>query len=343
VLRYAVGARTGHNDVVATATATQRAFRHIGKEYGTVEGGTVTQPAPRPGYDQPGPGSPLPAPGYGYGQPYAQPGTTPPGYQPGYQPAPTGWQPQPGRPGGGFPPGGGSWGGGGGGGGWGSGATPVTERFSAARTYDKLLTLVVIAVVAGAVGWIFVPAGAAFACMLVAFALAMTSWFRPRWAKVTAPAYAVFEGLALGSVSNVYSSLGHGIIPVAVAFTGAVFLGCLVLYRTGLVRVTPKMMAIAGLGAFGIVIVSLLSLVGLAIPGTNDVSSPIALIFGVVLLGVAVLNLFTDFAYVTQAEQMGLPAEAEWASAFAMMTALVLVYIAMLRIAAFAFGGGRRS
>jgi uncharacterized YccA/Bax inhibitor family protein len=318
----------------AVSTATEKAFRHIGKEYGTVS----TRTAPPAGYQQP----------YAQpGQPYPQPGYPQPGYeQPGYAPAPTGWQPQPGGPGG-PPPGGGSWGGGGGGwgGGWGSphGAAPVTEQFSASRAYDKLLTLVVVAVVAGAVGWIFVPAAAAFACMLVAFALAMSAWFRPRWAKVTAPAYAVFEGLALGAVSNVYSSFGHGIVPAAIAFTAAVFIGCLFLYRTGLVRVTPRMVAVAGLGALGIVVVSLLSLLGLAIPGTGNISSPIALIFGVVLLAVAVLNLFTDFAFVTQAERAGFPAEAEWASAFAMMTALVLVYIAMLRIAAVAFGGGRRS
>jgi len=35
-------------------------------------------------------------------------------------------------------------------------------------------------------------------------------------------------------------------------------------------------------------------------------------------------------------------AEAEWAAAFAMMTALVLVYISMLRILGAAYGGGRR-
>lgn len=322
---------------MGVSTATEKAFRHIGEEYRT-----ATPPAPRPpapgyGYQEPGYG--YPQPGYDYQQPYARPGTTEPGYAP-----PAGWRPQPSGPGG-APPGGGSWGGGGGGGwgGWPSGAAPVTERFSAARAYDKLLTLVAIAVVAGAVGWIFVPGPAAFVCMLVGFALAMTAWFRPRWAKVTAPAYSVFQGLALGAVSNAYSSLGHGIIPTAVAFTAAVFLGCLILYRTGLVRVTPKMVAVAGLSAVGIIVVSLLSLVGLAIPGINDINSPIALIFGVILLGVAVLNLFTDFAFVTQAEQVGFPADAEWASAFAMMTALVLVYIAMLRIAAVALGGGRRS
>jgi uncharacterized YccA/Bax inhibitor family protein len=41
------------------------------------------------------------------------------------------------------------------------------------------------------------------------------------------------------------------------------------------------------------------------------------------------------------AEGSGMPADAEWSAAFAMMTALVLVYISMLRILASAYGGRR--
>ena len=133
---------------------------------------------------------------------------------------------------------------------------------------------------------------------------------------------------------------GHGIVPLAIVFTAAVFVGALVLYRTGLVRVTPRMMSLAFMGALGLVAVGVLSLVGLSLPGVNSFGTA-GLVFGVIALAIAVLNLFTDFQYITNAEAAGLSADAEWAAAFAMMTALVLVYISMLRILAGAYGGRR--
>lgn len=213
-------------------------------------------------------------------------------------------------------------------------------RFSAARTYDKLIVLAVLALVSAAVGYVAVPSGVAFACMAAAFALVLVSWFRMQWAKVIAPAYSILEGVALGSVSGAYATLGHGIVPLAIVFTAAVFVATLVLYRTGLVRVTPRMMSLAMIGGFGIMVVALLSLIGLSVPGVNSFGT-FGLLFGIFALAVAVLNLFTDFEWVTRSEAIGVSAEGEWPAAFAMMTALVLVYISMLRILASAYGGRR--
>ncbi|MHB1535930.1 MAG: Bax inhibitor-1/YccA family membrane protein [Acidimicrobiales bacterium] len=215
------------------------------------------------------------------------------------------------------------------------------QTFSANRAFDKLIILVLMAVVSAAVGYVAVPPGLAFGCMAVAFGLVLIGWFRMRWAKVIAPLYAVLEGLALGSFSGVYATIGHGIVPMSIVFTAAVFVATLVLYRTGLVRVTPKMMSLAFMGAIGLIAVGALSLLGLSLPGVNSFGT-FGLIFGVAALVIAVLNLFTDFAYVTNSEASGVSAEAEWAAAFAMMTALVLVYISILRILASAYGGGGR-
>lgn len=105
-----------------------------------------------------------------------------------------------------------------------------------------------------------------------------------------------------------YASIGHGIVPVSIVFIAAVFIAAvlvatLVLYRTGLVRV--------------------------------------GLLLGILALAIAVLNLFSDFAYVTNSETAGVSAEAEWVVAFVMMTALVLVYASILWILASAYGGRR--
>ncbi len=242
--------------------------------------------------------------------------------------------------------GGGGYGGGGGGFGWGQPVPPgpvdAAGLFSAARTYDKLAGLSILAAASGVLGYLAVPAGLAFACMAAAFVLVLVSWFRTRWARVIAPAYSVLEGLALGSVSAAYATFGHGVVPAAIVFTAVTFVAALFLYRTGLVRVTPRMVAVAFMGAFGLIVVGLLSLIGLSLPGVAGLGTG-GLIFGVAALAIAVLSLFTDFAYVTRAEAAALPAEAEWAAALAMMTALVLVYVSILRIVAVAYGGGRRN
>jgi uncharacterized YccA/Bax inhibitor family protein len=302
------------------------AFKRINSEFSGSTGEQVAYGGPSQAGPQAGGWTGSAGPGWGapYGNhPYADPG----GY--GYRPVPGYGGQGPGAPG---------WGAGGYGGGW----QPVpVRRFSAARTYDRLAGLCLLALVAGVVGYLALPAQSAFGFMLLAFALVVVGWFKMTWAKVLAPAYSLAEGLALGSVSRLFASFGHGIVPTAIVFTGAVFMAALVLYRTGLVKVTPRLVSLAFMGAMGILAVSLLSLIGLSVPGLNELSGA-GLVFSVLALAIAVINLFADFQFVASSEAQGVSAEAEWAAAFAMMTALVLVYISMLRILGAAYGGGRR-
>jgi len=223
--------------------------------------------------------------------------------------------------------------------------TMVGRTFKASRVYDKVIGLTIVALIAAVAGWLVIPVGVAWACIFVAFGIVLLSWFRMQWARVLAPAYAVTEGVALGAISSAYASFAHGVVPVAIVFTGAVFVACMFLYRTGLVRVTPRMVSMAIMGAMGIMAVAVLSLIlgVFGIGGLGSAFGPWGVIIGAICLVVAVLNLFTDFGYADRSEQMGVPAEAEWAAAFAILTALVLVYLSILRIlAAFMGGGGRR-
>ena len=83
--------------------------------------------------------------------------------------------------------------------------------------------------------------------------------------------------------------------------------------------------------------VFLASLLGLPIPGVEDVGTR-GLIFGVIGLGVGVLNLFVDFAAIQDMETRGADAQGEWFGALILLTSLVLVYISILRI----LGSSRR-
>ena len=211
-------------------------------------------------------------------------------------------------------------------------ASPGT-RFSASGVLDKLSGLIFVVTAAGVVGAFVLPVGLAIASIFVALGLALAGMFKPQWAKVCAPAYAVFEGFALGAISRLYSGFGGGIVPLAVLFTGGVFLGCLVAFRTGLVKVTPRFMMITLVASLGLLVVCVASLLGLPIPGINDLGAK-GMLFGIFGLGVGVLNLFVDFERVAVMERQGAAKEGEWFGALLLLTSLVLVYINILRILA---------
>lgn len=222
---------------------------------------------------------------------------------------------------------------------YGAGFPPVTDTapFVAADVYSKVGVLAALAIAGGAITFLFsISSGIVVGLFLVAFAIAMVTIFRPRQARILAPIYAVTEGLALGGISRYFETSSKGIVPLAVLFTGAVFAGTLAAYRAGLVHVGRRFVVGTTIATFGLVVVLLAAWLGVPVPGASGIG-PWSVVIGVVYLFVAVANLFVDFSYVQTAEAQGLSAEGEWYAAFSIMLALVMVYIAMLRIL-----GGRR-
>ena len=70
--------------------------------------------------------------------------------------------------------------------------------------------------------------GGVFAALIVAL---ITS-FKPNLARITAPIYAVLEGIALGGISYIYEARFKGIPLIAVGLTFGVALAMLALYAT---------------------------------------------------------------------------------------------------------------
>jgi uncharacterized YccA/Bax inhibitor family protein len=128
------------------------------------------------------------------------------------------------------------------------------------RVYDKLAMLVALTAGVGAfcfraignnvaVGRFIMPS------FVVAMGAMLIGQFKPQYAKVAAPIYAVAEGVVLGVVSKYYASVGNTIVPTAIAATSILFVACLLVFRTGVVKVTPRfvqMTTIAGLSLFGL-------------------------------------------------------------------------------------------
>lgn len=167
------------------------------------------------------------------------------------------------------------------------------------------------------------------------FIVAMITIFRPQSSNITAPLYAVLEGLFLGAISAVYASAYDGIVLQAVGLTFGTFLTLLLAYRSGLIQVTDKMrwgiVAATG-GIFFIYLLSwIMSMFGSTFSLPHN-SGWVGIGFSLLVVVVAALNLILDFDFIDKAAQARAPKYMEWYGAFGLMVTLVWLYLEFLRL-----------
>lgn len=161
--------------------------------------------------------------------------------------------------------------------------------------------------------------------------------FRPQWAHLTAPGYALFEGLLVGAVSALYASAYEGIVSQAVLATIGVAAGMLLLYSNRIITVTDRLRRGVIAATFGIMAVYLLSFVmrlfGASIPLLHD-TGPLGIGISLLIVGVAAFNLLLDFDYIERGVRNGAPKHGEWYGAFGLVVTLVWLYLELLRLLA---------
>jgi uncharacterized YccA/Bax inhibitor family protein len=167
------------------------------------------------------------------------------------------------------------------------------------------------------------------------FVLAIVITFKKEWAQYLAPAYALAEGLFLGVISVLYSELYDGIVLQAVGITFATFLAMLVLYRTRIIRATEKFKAIVFTATAGIALFYLLAFVlsffNIRIPFLHE-GSTMGIIFSLVVVGIAALNLVIDFDLIETGAAQGAPKYFEWYASFGLLVTLIWLYLEILRL-----------
>jgi len=160
--------------------------------------------------------------------------------------------------------------------------------------------------------------------------------FKKEWAGITAPLYALLEGLVLGGVSALLEFRFKGIAIQAVGLTLGVLIVMLLAYRSGLIKVTDKLRLGIVAATGGIAIFYFLQFIlGLFhVPFLTAVNNatPIGIGFSLLVVGIAALNLVLDFDLIENGARMGAPKYMEWYSAFALMITLVWLYFEILRL-----------
>lgn len=164
---------------------------------------------------------------------------------------------------------------------------------------------------------------------------ALVTVFKVNWAPVTAPFYAICEGLFLGALSSMIETRYPGIVVQAVGLTFGVLLVMLVAYRTGVIKVT-RGFALGVVAATGAIALFYLATMVLGMFGVNTGtltgSGPLSIGISVVIVIVAALNLALDFAFIDQQAEAGAPKSMEWYGAFSLLVTLVWLYLEILRL-----------
>lgn len=213
-----------------------------------------------------------------------------------------------------------------------SGST-MTVTGAVQKTY--LLTALLI--LAGIVGYSMPNPVVIWGGAIVGFILVMVMAFNTKLSPRLAPIYAIFEGLFVGGISAIYSSLYEGIILNAVLLTVAVLCLMLFFYQGGFIKVTEKLRAGVFMATGAVAVVYLVSIVmnlfGYNMPYLHS-SGPIGIGISLVIVGIAAFNLLLDFDNFEKGEQYGAPKYMEWFSAVGLLVTLVWLYLEILRLLA---------
>lgn len=219
----------------------------------------------------------------------------------------------------------------------------IGDAMTVQGTVNKTGLLLLCVVGTAAWTWnIFMHAGNAQAVMpylliggIGGFIFALVTIFKKTWAPVTAPIYALLEGLVLGSISAMFEVRYHGIAIQAVSLTFGTMFALLLAYRSGLIPVTQnfKLGIIAATGGIALFYLAqiVLGFFGIHFTAING-SGPIGIAFSVFVVIIAALNLVLDFDFIENAATAGAPKYMEWYGAFALMVTLIWLYLEILRL-----------
>lgn len=174
-------------------------------------------------------------------------------------------------------------------------------------------------------------------------ALALVMGFKKQWSPYLAPAYALLEGLFVGSASAIYDAkYGEkypGLVAQAIGLTLLVALVMFLIYRYRIINVTNRFKTVMVIAVSAIGLFYLAQWVYFSFTGTNfapftNSSSPLGIGFSVVVTAIAALFLLVDFDQIEKGVEMKAPKYMEWLSAVGLLITLVWLYLEILRLLA---------
>ena len=221
-------------------------------------------------------------------------------------------------------------------------ASYADTRMTINGTVNKAGILLVLAVAAAGWTWHLFSVSGNFVPWMIGgvlggFATALVTIFKKDCAAITAPLYALLEGLFLGGISAIFESRYPGIVIQAVGLTFGTLACLLMAYRSGLIKPTEnfRLGVVAATG--GIALLYFVSIImgffNIQIPLIHS-NGMIGIGFSLFVVVIAALNLVLDFDFIENGAQVGAPKHMEWYAAFGLMVTLIWLYVEILRLLA---------
>ncbi len=177
--------------------------------------------------------------------------------------------------------------------------------------------------------------GLVIAGSLLGFVLALVTVFKQSWSPITAPLYAVAQGLFLGGISSVFEMRYPGIVIQAVGLTFGTLAALLLAYTSGVIRATEnfKLGVFAATGGIGLLFIvnMVMGFFGMQMSFIHG-SGPMGILFSLFVVVIAALNLVMDFDFIEQGAANGAPKYMEWYGAFGLIVTLIWLYLEILRL-----------
>jgi uncharacterized YccA/Bax inhibitor family protein len=175
--------------------------------------------------------------------------------------------------------------------------------------------------------------------MIGGLIVALVIIFKQTWAPYLAPAYALFEGLFVGSISaiyqNAFGATAPSIVMQAILLTFGTVVSMYLLFNFRIIKATERFKSIVFMATAGIAVFYLITMVlhffGMNIPFIHE-GSLLGIGFSVFVVAIASLNLILDFDMIEKGTEMGAPKYMEWYCAFGLLVTIVWLYIEMLRL-----------
>jgi uncharacterized YccA/Bax inhibitor family protein len=171
--------------------------------------------------------------------------------------------------------------------------------------------------------------------------LALIMGFKKQWSPYLAPAYALLEGLFVGSVSAYYDYVNQekypGLVMQAVALTLVVALVMYVVYRYRIIKVTETFKSVIIVATSALMLFYLVQWISslafnYQIGAFTNAATPLGIGFSIVVVCLAALFLLLDFDMIEKGVEAKAPKYMEWYSAFALLVTLIWLYLEILRL-----------
>lgn len=167
--------------------------------------------------------------------------------------------------------------------------------------------------------------------------LAIAMMFKKQWSQYLAPAYAILEGLFVGSVSAMYDYAYPGLPTQAVALTLLVTLIMFLIYRFRIIKVTAKLRMVIVVATAAVAVFYMIQWITYLIMGSpvgsfTNAATPLGIGFSILVVGLAAFNLLLNFDMIEKGTEMRAPKYMEWYSAFGLLVTIVWLYLEILRL-----------